>query len=280
MSAEPVSGAELLAARQQLGLTVDQMAAEIGVTPHVYEAWERGKLRAPPRQNQMAAYVTARLLRDHALATSGLAECDWVQTWWAVPEPKKHQDQVARIRQLYEHSASCGACQARERFISERFGPMPEPPRSAFVTVLGKLGDTIGRLPPWARPVAWGGLILGAWSVVRGVLAIPAIARDPSRIGAAFGAIGVAVGAGAIAGLTYSLIGRPLRRVRILGPYLAGIAATVGYMGALATASLFTDNPMVQNRSELAAMGMFGVVGGIVVGFLFFRRPPAETRDS
>ena len=44
-----MTAAELSAARETIGLTAEQLAAELGVAPRTYAAWESGTADIPAR---------------------------------------------------------------------------------------------------------------------------------------------------------------------------------------------------------------------------------------
>src|SRR5689334_1281184 len=105
---------ELASARARLGASSDQLAAELGITPHVYEAWERGRLRMPPRYDRILRFRLALADREAALVASGLPDCAWMREWrdGALQGGSfaKHLEAGRR------HASQCAVCQARERF--------------------------------------------------------------------------------------------------------------------------------------------------------------------
>lgn len=75
-------------------------------------------------------------------------------------------------------------------------------------------------------PIKDGAMIVGALTALRSVLYVTiALARGrPADLIAVPKFVALGAAAGALAGLAYSSIGRPLRRVPKVGPYLAGTA--------------------------------------------------------
>ena len=267
-----MTGAELVAARQTLGLTRDQFAAELGIPPHSYAAWENGTVKIPVRYARDIAYRAAIAERQAALSASGLPECAWVRDWEAAPQPEKLDARLAHLESLNSHAASCLTCRARDEFVAARFGPLPEAPIPAWLQGFRRMNDMIGRLPEWARPAAWGALALGALTSIRVVLFFPRLARTPGSIYVPLAAILAASGAGAVGGLVYYFVGRPLRRVPVAGPYFAGIASVLGYMGAIALGAAAMGKSMVRDWVELVIFLVLSVGFGLVLGFSFFRR--------
>ena len=142
--------AELRAIRELSGLDPDGMAAQLGVTPHVYAAFEAGTLRVPKRHAQMAAHYGGAAAQDAALAASGLAVCEWSENWsrsippWGSPKLKPH---LASGR---EHFKSCAACKARAAYVAQHCPPIPEFPipwtYRVFRAVARWVGDRLGPL--------------------------------------------------------------------------------------------------------------------------------------
>jgi hypothetical protein len=79
-------------------------------------------------------------------------------------------------------------------------------------------------------------------------------------------------GAGFLGGAAYVILGRPARRVPVIGPYLAGVITIAAYMGALLLASPFISaEPLVKHRSDLAIFAIITVFFGLVAGHSWFR---------
>jgi hypothetical protein len=83
-----------------------------------------------------------------------------------------------------------------------------------------------------------------------------------------------------VGGLVYTLIGRPLRKVSGVGPYLAGIVSVAGYMGSIALAATAAGQPMVKDGGDVVALGVISTVFGIVLGRSLFRRSPRSAAVS
>ena len=91
--------------------------------------------------------------------------------------------------------------------------------------------------------------------------------------GDAFLALVVAAGVGIVGGLTYVFLGRPMRGVPRLGPYLAGIVTPAGYLGAAAIASsLFQWSAPFWIRSRVVVLAVVSLLVGCVIGHAAFRR--------
>ncbi len=136
---------ELRAAREQMRLEPDAMAAQIGVTPHVYAAFEAGTLAIPVKHARIAAHFAALAGQREALEASGLPECQWWVTWsegvppWGSPKLDGH---IASGR---AHFGTCVTCQARASYVSEHCPPLPEFPAPWTHRVVGRIADWFRR---------------------------------------------------------------------------------------------------------------------------------------
>jgi hypothetical protein len=153
---------------------------------------------------------------------------------------------------------------------------MPEPHVPGWLRVFLRVSGAIERLPAWARPAAWGALLLGALTAVRVILFAPGAVQHPARFLTALGALAAASVAGALGGVAYYFFGRPLRRVRVLGPYLAGIVSVFGYLAAIAAVAALVGSPLVGSGTEAAFFAAYGAFIGLVVGHALFRAADRE----
>jgi hypothetical protein len=79
-------------------------------------------------------------------------------------------------------------------------------------------------------------------------------------------------GAGFLGGAIYVILGRPARRVPMIGPYLAGVITIAAYMGAVLLASPFISaEPLVKQRSDLVIFAIVTVFFGLIAGHSWFR---------
>ena len=162
-----MTAAEVAAARQRLGLSLDAFAAEMGFTPHVVSAWEAGTVAVPKRHEDDLRWRLALQDRDDALKASGLPECAWIAHWHSQPFPVGFEAQTKHLESAVGHAKGCGTCIARDRFTKEKFGDLPKRPVAAGVGVLAKIGTQIARLPEWLRPVAIGALLSMSFAVLQ-----------------------------------------------------------------------------------------------------------------
>jgi DNA-binding XRE family transcriptional regulator len=193
---------ELAAARTRLGVTPDQLAAELGITPHVYEAWERGTLRMPVRYNRILAFRLALADREAALDASGLADCAWMREWR--DGPLKGGSFAKHIEAGRRHAAQCSICQARERFVRESLPPLPEPPMPGWLSVVRRGARWLSAKPEWARPAVIGAAAAFAFALMRVLFQLPLLLNEGRSLLIATVSIWVATAAGAVAGLLYS----------------------------------------------------------------------------
>jgi len=194
---------EAIAARKTLGLTQEALAAELGLTPSVIDAWEAGTVRIPRRFEDQLRYDAAAKERRDAVVASGLQECEVDRAW----ENEKLPDNPKAVNEYLErglkHRASCPICMARDKFVQERFGKMPPMPMSTSMRALGAFVDRIEKWPHWAQPAGWGALFFGAYSVLRIVFMLPKLVRNPQYWPVALGGLVLSMSIGGVAGLIY-----------------------------------------------------------------------------
>jgi len=191
--------------RTKLGLSVNDLALELGQVPSTVEAWEAGRIKLPSRIAKELVWRSSVWDRLRALEQSGLPECAWVTSWNAEPEPEKLKERTARLERLSAHHGACEVCQARVRFEQERFGNLPRRPMPLWLEAFAAVGDRVERWPRWTQPAAWMGLAFGAYSLVQIVLRISAIRADPKGWVTALLGLTASVTIGALVGLGYGV---------------------------------------------------------------------------
>ena len=133
-------------------------------------------------------------------------------------------------------------------------------------------------LPEWLRPPAIGAAILFGIVGVRIVFALPfGIVKSAADVNAGLVALFGATAAGAVGGFAYSFIGRPLRRVPVVGRYLAGIVCVGAYLAPLLLwgDKLFGGKPEFDfhDTSDVVICLVITVFFGVVMGQSWFRPP-------
>ena len=254
--------------RARLGQSDEQLASNLGVTPHQVQQWSDGHSAVPIRFAQHIEWLSAGVERENALRDSGLPECDWMQAHIAEPYP---DDPDLALRQLESgnvHVETCQVCAAREQFITERFGPMPPLPQHGWSRVF----NWIERVPSWARPAAIGAAALGLLVSVRIVFALPLLLSAPLRFAEALLAVVAAAGAGAAGGFAYTLTRPTLRRLGVPGDYLTGIVCVFAYVGALVlVAPVAFGERIIDDRTGLVTFAIVSTFFGLVMGHTWFR---------
>lgn len=270
-----MNGPALAAARTRLDRTPEQLAAELGIPPHAYAACEAGRASLSRRHVDLLTYQLAMLDREEALAASALPPCGWMERWGA-EMPESRSALQAHVARAEAHAADCGTCRARDAFVAERFPVMPPPPMPRWARALNAFGAWVDARPEWLRPALWGAAILAAMTSIRVLIMLPSAAREP-RLLLVLAALGAAAAAGAFGGLVYALLGRPLRRVPVVGPYLAGAVAVAGYMVAGLVILSLRDEPGTRDVGADATVVL--VVSLLVGAFIGHRwlRPPAAS---
>lgn len=258
----PMSAAEVTAAREQLGATTEDLAAELALTPHVVRAWEEGRVRVPRRHAQLLRWRAAVAERQRALGESGLPQCGWVARWAAAPAPGRGAQQA-----LMAHAAVCPTCVARARFIDEHFPPLPPRPLGAPARALAWLL----RRPAWVRPVILGAALVGTVVMLRvlplatregggGVLRMVAIVLLGTAAGAYVGAVG---------GLAFTFTRPPLRRwLGRAGDVITGVVCALAYMLAIAIPMEFIGgSAMWRDPASWLLFAGLGLLFGLFLAF-------------
>jgi hypothetical protein len=266
--------AELVDVRTRLGLSVGSVATEFNVTPSVVEAWESGSLAIPARVAKTLAFRSAAYERTEALRLSGLPECAVVAGLRAKLQAHGTGATVAEVRAIAAHSTACAICQAREKYIADRFPPLPAPPAGGLQGAIQAVITRVQRLPAWSRPMAYGGIIVGAFVGLRGSLMM--LVHGPSW--RALAVIGLAVLAGmylgAVGGATYTLVRPWSRRFGRPGDYLTGLACVYAYGLAIAIPEAVFDHSANFRDPTAWILAILMSTGfGLLIGRSWFRSP-------
>ena len=263
-----MNATELRQARTRLGQSEEELATNLGVAPDLVRAWGTGRTAMPRRYAQHIEWLVAGAEREDALRSSGLPDCQWMQAHVAAPLPDDPDRALKHLEAGNQHAGACQVCTARERFIAERFGPMPPLSQPGWMRVFA----WIERIPSWARPAALGAAILGAVVSVRVIFALPVLFSAPAKFGEALLAVLAAAGAGAVGGFAYTLTRPILRRLGTLGDYLTGIVCVFAYMGALVVvAPVAFGEPVIEDQTSLIVFVVVSAFFGLVVGHTWFR---------
>lgn len=264
---------EFRKAREILARSEVELIEELSVTPTELAAWEAGTASVPGRHARRLRWMVAIEERIVAVEASGLPECDWARAW----EADDSGDDVARLNQLEAHARSCPTCDARERFVEERFGPVPDFPHEGFMRVIA----WIMGLPGWAQPAVGSALLVGAIVVVRMVAMAPRLISNPRDLLEPLGVIAAAAVAGACGGGAYSLTYPMLGKLGRTGDYLTGIVCMTAYvLGIALMAPLAFGETLLGDRGAIAGMAIGSVVFGVVIGHMWFWKHRQEQASA
>jgi hypothetical protein len=121
-------------------------------------------------------------------------------------------------------------------------------------------------------PPLFGAAALFLVVAFRMLLHLSSIIHSPLLRAQAPIALAAVTGAGFLGGAAYVILGRPARRVPVIGPYLAGVITIAAYMGAVLLASPFISaEPVVKQRSDLVIFAIVTVFFGLFAGHSWFR---------
>ncbi len=266
---------DLTRARAVLGLSPAELAAEIGLTEPVVRAWEDGSLRIPQQYAIQIVWRAAVAERQAALASSGLPECTWVSRWMDAAPPPGAAAQREHLDALRRHAAVCPHCTARARFVEQNFPPMPDLPIPPAVRALRAAGAALERAPMWLRATVVGAVAVGTLTILR-IAGLAVAGEAPSAL-AALGIIArwIIIGAyqGAVAGITYSIVRDPLRKIGRLGDYVTGVLCVWAYLlASVLPLQRLRDVPDFARPDQAPALALGGAVVGAIIAHLWFRR--------
>ena len=143
---------EFAAARQALGLSIEDVAAELNAPPHSVEAMESGRIRVPKRIARDLIWRVAYRQRQGVLEASGLAECETAKALERAALGQEPQSALRILEQLLAHSSGCPVCRARSEYLKLHAPVLPEYPMSAWMRGIGWLDQRIARMPRIVRP--------------------------------------------------------------------------------------------------------------------------------
>jgi hypothetical protein len=105
----------------------------------------------------------------------------------------------------------------------------------------------------------------------RVVLTLLGLRFNLTTLGIVLGAPIVGAYLGAIGGLAYAAIERPFRRIRVAGPYLAGIVCVFAYLLGFLPLNLLGADFYIQDATDAVIFLGVGALFGVVVGQFIFR---------
>lgn len=253
----------------------EELAATLGVGAERLRRWSSGAERIPRYHRQLLEFIVAAEERRRALSASGLPLCARyaeMAEYDVSDDPDEARSQLARET---EHQASCPECQARERFLAARFGPMPPFPvprwLSPFMIIQG--------LPAPLRPAAYGAAALAAIVLFRALFMIPAMIARPALALQLPVAVVAAAAAGASGGFAFTLVRPTFKRLGRIGDHLTGVVCAGAYMTSLTlVAPLAFGEPLVEGRAGWYAVGIASLFFGAVIGHSWFKPEPKPDR--
>jgi hypothetical protein len=142
---------EFAAARATLGLSIDDVAAELNVPPHSVAAMETGAIRVPRSIARGLRYRAAARERELVMANSGLPECQTATALLHAAEAEDAERSLPILEKLTTHARDCAECIARAQYLEQHAPPLPEFPMPAWVRAIAWIGRQLDRLPPPLR---------------------------------------------------------------------------------------------------------------------------------
>jgi DNA-binding XRE family transcriptional regulator len=147
-----MTSSEFAAARKALGLTQEEMASDLDLTPHVIAGMENGEARVPKSIAQDLEWRVALAQRDALLEASGLAECLTMKELDRSAEGKSGEELLKIGERLIAHMESCPTCKARGDYLDKYGPPMPDRPLPTLIRVVGWVQRLLNRVPEALKP--------------------------------------------------------------------------------------------------------------------------------
>ncbi|SOD02504.1 hypothetical protein SAMN05216486_10397 [bacterium JGI 053] len=258
---------DVRAARERLGLTTEALAATLHVTEGEVRGWENGSIRPRRKLRFQLEYLVARADWDAGMTASGIPDCAWLEA--RLPGfvyGGFDRAQIALGKEIVRHMEACAACRARTAWAREHLPPPPQPPATGFGRLFAATVAGIDRLPKWARPAAFGAIMLALMTSARILFLLPSMLRSPIAVLTALGTVLLAAAAGGVGGLAYSLTRPRLQRLGWVGGYLSGFVSVAAYMGAIGIVALFVLG--MPDRRDLVPMLVIGAFCSALFGTL------------
>lgn len=269
----PATPDDVRALRAQLELSVEQLAAHLGVGPGEVRGWEAGTLRIPRHEAGWIRHMLAFQARRVAAQAEGIRDCPWLverQAALSAELPRERGKAIRRFKDdVGRHVAGCPEC-GRVRAWLDTQPPLPvaPPPRSMRGLAAGFVawGQT---LPAWLRPAVYGAAVGGVMALLRSALLL--LLRRPAGtvLGELPRVLAVALCLGALAGATWMLVHRPLRRLGAAAPYVTGMVMTAVCTGVVLTPAAVGAGGLDADGVTLVLAAT--VVGGLVLGHSILR---------
>ena len=158
---------------------------------------------------------------------------------------------------------------------------LPEP------ETLQRLQARIDRFPRVTRSMAYGAFILWLVIAFRGgpvliplLLLLLLITSDTALTDIVFiaAAFAMATIGGALAGLAYEVLGRPLRRIPAIGPYVAGVVTVIPYAAAVVLIVRAKRGDPILAPPDFPAVlsvGIAALLFGPLLGYFLFQEDAA-----
>lgn len=253
--------------RSRIPESDEHLADQLGVPAERLRAWRAGTERIPRFEARLVRFLAASAERGRALEESGLQPCAWMVDFDAAELPDDLDAMEAELQRAEQHHATCAQCLARERFIDERFGPMPPYPMKGWMSVFA----LFERLPSSLRPAALGASALAAIVSFRVLFAVPAIIAKPALTGELLLAVLAAAAAGASGGLAFTAVRPAFKRLGRPGDYLTGIVCVGAYLTSIMlVAPIAFGKSLMTGPAAWFSLAFTTLLFGLIIGHSWF----------
>ena len=276
--AEAVTPEQVRALRDFMNATPESLAATLGVGVREVQAWEAGRLKVPPHEAAWIRRLLAAHARERAAVAAGIGDCAWMLTQDERLRDAVEKGKAAEITRLNDeagrHAASCPDCIRVREWLETQPPLPPEPPPRGVAGLLAAFLEWAQTLPAWLRPAAYGAALVGGATLLRAVLMLLLRAAEPGVL-AQHALLATVVGGaiGAVGGIMWALVHRPLRPLGKAAPYVTGmvICAVCGLAVLAVNTLLAADELSLVAPSSGTALAFLVVLGGPLLGHIVLR---------
>lgn len=276
-----VTGEQLGAVRQRLGVSQAELAALLYVPLDRLRGWEAaGQVPISGRWHREMNHVLAWAEYEAGVQNAGIPSCEWATAWNRIPFPLDDEEMLKSLDDVAEHEKACPICTARQRYAERHPPPKPLRPPMPGGAPMRALLTTVERLPHTLQPVVLGALMNAA--LAAGVIVLHALS-SPGWLRLEFGlaALAASIVAGAAGGAAYVATRWLRARTSASGAYLSGLICATAWFGVF---MLIIDQ--VQHRNALGnpvdwlEVSVLICVAGLAVGHGWVRKVPAGAEQG
>lgn len=241
--------------------------------------WESGEQKIPRIRARQISWLLRDAENRRRVREANLPRCEWagelrtrrLSQMTGSPQTAAHNAENF-LRELAAHTPSCEVCRSNEQWSKRHLednGSFPLPGLG------GRILAVMSLVPPRLAPAAIGAMLLCAvtavpvgFKVLAVLIRFPGISEVLSSLAAGAFAIGISALGGAAGGLAISILRVPVRRLGVVGHYLAWIAAVEAFVFTMTFGTqVALGEPLLEALGDWKRMAGFGFIFGILTAF-------------